>query len=204
MVFILCECTLNSFYNVASSCKAKNKSIMKAMLGVLPFVYYNGMLVMWLYYSPTILHRYFVPMTLAVAFGFGNMVGRMIVAHVIHDSFPYFNIAFVPMTVGALGAWSGLLTVQQQVWLLYALLAFGILVHSHFIYYVINRICVYLDINCLTIKRKYVDGTPVSSPSAKVSTPGKVRTSTRKAAAAAAAIIAETPQRPYGRKTKRK
>jgi hypothetical protein len=43
-------------------------------------------------------------MAVLLTFGltFGNMVGHMIVAHVVHDKFPYFNVNFIAFTVGTI------------------------------------------------------------------------------------------------------
>lgn len=145
-------CQNCSFQNLYQHCKATKKSIWLPLTGVLPYVYHCVVLTAWLHYCPQLLSNHLVPMILGFGLGFGNVVGRMIVAHTIHDRFPYWNINYVLPTVGAVSAAYNLLSVAQQVNLIYLSMAVSAAVHGHFVWQVIQKTCSYLKIRCFHIK----------------------------------------------------
>ena len=147
-----------SLFNTLSSCRQQKKSLPLAMAGLLPFIFQTVAVVSWLEYSPHIFQNHFITFAMFMTFAFGNIVGRMIVAHVVNQDFPYFNINLVLLGIGATLSASHkyypLLTQQQEVLYLRSIVVIAFIIHLRFILNVINDICSFLDINCLTIKRK--------------------------------------------------
>ncbi len=72
-------------------------------------IVFAGLIVTWLHASPLLLKSYLHIVILSTGVAFGNIVGRMIVAHVVHDRFPYWNWNFLPLLLGALNAYSDLI-----------------------------------------------------------------------------------------------
>eukprot|EP00158_Paraphelidium_tribonemae_P005070 Partr_v1_DN27141_c0_g2_i5_m15773 putative phosphotransferase 1 len=142
----------SSFHSVYVKCRADNKSYLQALLGLLPFVYFAGVLCLWLHNSPQLMSANMVAVLLFVCFAFGNIVGRMIVDHVVHEEFPYFNPNLALMTAGLIMSRFGILAGPVEILYLYACISISLFLHAHFCVDVIDQICEYLDINCLTLK----------------------------------------------------
>ncbi|KAK7545683.1 ethanolaminephosphotransferase 1 [Phyllosticta paracitricarpa] len=88
---------------------------------------------------------------------FGRMTTKIILAHLTRQPFPYWTIMLVPMIVGAiivnlpfLGiGWT--VTESFELWYLRIYFVFAAVVYAKWAVLVINSICTYLGINCLTI-----------------------------------------------------
>jgi ethanolaminephosphotransferase len=90
--------------NITRHCRETKKSVAAVLPGLIPIFAFSGLVVGWLWASPSLLVNHLTVFVIASAIGFGNIVGRMIVAHVVHDPFPYWNWSFLPMLAGALNA----------------------------------------------------------------------------------------------------
>ncbi|KAI8823603.1 uncharacterized protein EV422DRAFT_521614 [Fimicolochytrium jonesii] len=97
---------VGSASNVAAACRTnRNKNFGGALLGLLPFVAFVGSIVSWAATSPTILVHHIVPFSLLIGTLFAHQVGKMIIAHVCHRPFPYFDFpTTVVLVLGNLSA----------------------------------------------------------------------------------------------------
>ncbi|KAJ1988193.1 hypothetical protein H4R33_002525 [Dimargaris cristalligena] len=152
----------NSIHNVFEARRQARLPILPALVSFLPFVFASTMAYLWLDASTGLLTQHLVAFFAFVTFGFGYTVGRMIVAHVTKASFPIFNMMFIPILVGAVNAnlaqrgLPHLFPLAQEHYYVYFCVAYAVVVYLHFAMTVINQICQYLDIWCLTIKHKKV------------------------------------------------
>ncbi|CAD6587178.1 MAG: hypothetical protein ASARMPRED_003016 [Alectoria sarmentosa] len=93
----------------------------------------------------------------------GLPVAPIILAHLTRQPFPYWTVMLVPLLGGAvLGNLPrvGLspVTVEVELWYLRAYFVFAMVVYFRWALLVINSICAYLGINCLTITKKPAPG----------------------------------------------
>lgn len=133
----------------------------EAVRGLTPFFTYYASIAGLVYYRPEILSEYGIALVLSIGSTMAFCVGRIILAHLTLQGFPYFNTAmlipsvqlvvaqlfvkgfkFDPSTVSFYVAWIG--------WLVTAV------IHMGFVFEVINEITSYLDIYALTIKHKHI------------------------------------------------
>ncbi|OZJ04731.1 hypothetical protein BZG36_01822 [Bifiguratus adelaidae] len=147
--------------NVITATRAKKEPIMKPLLGLIPFTICSLLAYAWLVASPTLVTEHCVLWSLYIGLSFGYTVGQVITAHVTKAPFPYVNIMMAPLMIGAVNAnlpflantkpfYSGLNEVLYVV----ACFGFALFMYALFALSVINDICDYFDINCLTIKHK--------------------------------------------------
>ncbi|KAI8319250.1 Choline/ethanolaminephosphotransferase [Martensiomyces pterosporus] len=149
-----------SFVNISKACREQGKDVLSAYADAVPFVASITSVIIWLNASPVILSEHLVLFLLFVGFAFSYIVGRVIVAHVTGAPFPKLNRMHIPVFLGtanALAPHVGLTKVfdgQSEVYLVWVCLAYTAAQYAHFALEVIDTICSYLDINCLTIKQK--------------------------------------------------
>ncbi|KAJ2055905.1 hypothetical protein GGI17_006463 [Coemansia sp. S146] len=160
MGVMLIPTVYTSFSNIASACREQNKSVLSAFADSVPFVASIASMVVWLAASPNVLHQHLVLFLMFAGFAFSYIVGRVIVAHVTGAPFPKLNRMHVPIFFGTANAIAPMLGLakmfdgENEVVLIWICLAYTALQYAHFALEVINTICAYLDINCLTIKHK--------------------------------------------------
>lgn len=161
-LFLIALNLIASIVNIRAHCRDKKISIFSTLPGLIPYALLIGSMVAWLHASPYLLQKHIVAVILAFGICFGNMVGQMIVKHVTHDKFPYFNLSLMPLIVGAIVSqarehagmgkqWP--ITVEHEIYYVYGCLSVAVYLHTHFVLGVIGEICRYLDIYCLTIKQ---------------------------------------------------
>ncbi|KAL8868819.1 MAG: hypothetical protein Q9198_008055 [Flavoplaca austrocitrina] len=100
-----------------------------------------------------------------MSFVFGRMTTKIILAHLTRQPFPMWTIMLFPLIGGAiLGNLPRLglpaVTAPVELWYLRAYFVFALVVYFRWAVLVINSICDYLGINCLTI-------TPRAAPNQK-------------------------------------
>jgi ethanolaminephosphotransferase len=146
--------------NVVAALRKEGKPILPAMMRMLPLFPHMIMTTIWLKLSPRVLEHRMVYVTLYLGFAFSFQVGRMIVSYVTKYRYPRTNILLLP-----LGIWVTNLLVHtyahftvipleyENAWI-YGSLAYGFGVYMDFALSVINDICAYFDIYCLSIKHK--------------------------------------------------
>ena len=147
------------------------KARRKAKLPVLPvFLDWTPMLVYcfgtgaWLFspYSSLLSHNRLVLFCLTMSFVFGRLTTKIILHHLVRQPFPYWTVMLVPLLGGAVLANLPRLGLPQitptlEVWYLRGYFVFAVTAYMRWALLTINKICAFLDINCLTIKPKTQD-----------------------------------------------
>lgn len=134
-----------------------------AFVDLFPMVSFVALNWLWLWGSPSdIVHTQGILFSLVMGLEFAMIVGRTILAHLLHMRFPRLYPGLLLLLPGALnscarllpGHEQGFLTAGQERTYVLVYAAVTTLLYSHFVLTVINQFCAYLDINCLTIKKK--------------------------------------------------
>lgn len=153
---------LGLFYNAYEALKNVNKVYKgkdnQAAKGMLPFVVLWIGMAAWVGVAPYLIHEYMIVFLLTFGLIFALLVGRIITAHVTHQSFPMYNpLVFIPYAAVAshyasslFGGWP----IVHDLYFLYVSLGFSLAVYGLFVAEVIQEITEYLDIGCLYIKHK--------------------------------------------------
>ena len=148
-------------YNVVEARRKANLPIAPIFLDWIPIVVYTGAICAWLGspYSSLLDEQHLILFCLTMSFVFGRMTTKIILAHLTRQPFPYWTVMLLPLLGGAALAnlpRLGYTALTPQTELLYLRLYFGFaaVVYFRWAYLVINSICAYLDINCLTITPK--------------------------------------------------
>lgn len=122
---------------------------------------YTGSIGAWLYspYSTLMRENRLVLFCLTMSLVFGRMTTKIILAHLTRQPFPYWTVMLVPLVGGAiLGNLPRLglpgVSATAELWYLRYYFVFAIVVYFRWALLVINSICSYLGINCLTIPEK--------------------------------------------------
>jgi len=157
-------------YNVVRARQARNLPVAPVFLEWTPMLVYVGAIGAWLYspYSTLMRENRLVLFCLTMSFVFGRMTTKIILAHLTRQPFPYWTVMLVPLVGGAiLGNLPrvGLPAVGTQVelWYLRSYFVFAVMVYFRWAFLVINSICDYLGINCLTITPKSVPNESIES-----------------------------------------
>lgn len=148
-------------YNVVQARRRQNLPILPVFLEWTPMIVYTASCGAWLYspYSSMLTHNRLVLFCLTMSFVFGRLTTKIILHHLTRQPFPYWTILLLPLVGGAfLGNLPrfGFAAVHPatELWYLRAYFVFALLAYMRWAYVVIDKICAYLDINCLTIKRR--------------------------------------------------
>ncbi|CAO3641321.1 unnamed protein product [Cunninghamella echinulata] len=136
-----------------------DKSVIKALFGLLPFILMSYITYEWMCLWPDLVTKHlalFIPV-LGLLFGF--QVGLMILSHVAKLPFPYVNTPVLGLlSLGYLYAYletTGHITIQKDHRsIVTGLLVITIVHYTRFSLNVIQQICGFLDIGCLYIKKK--------------------------------------------------
>lgn len=151
-----------SSMNVMEACKKQNRPFLPALGGLVPFFSLSGLVWIWLASAPHIVHEYQIPFTFFTGLSFAYMVGNLILAHVTKREIPQWNVLFLPVLLGAADAAIGKLTPagpflsspEHTSAYIYFCLGLSLSAYGFFVTEVIDDICRFFDINCLTIKHK--------------------------------------------------
>lgn len=152
---------VGKYYNKINSgnpVKAKRQSEL-AFKGMYPFFIYYAVCIFLVWQYPEFLSKYAIPLILSIGCTIAFSVGRMILAHLTLQSFPYIQFPmFVPMaqyliclfTINVFG-YNYDNVLHSVSWL-----GFGVTlgIHGMFIAEIIYEITTYLDIYALSIKHK--------------------------------------------------
>lgn len=157
-------------YNVIQSRRSQGLPVAPVFLEWTPIAVFVGAAGAWLYspYSFLMRDNRLVLFCITMSFVFGRMTTKIILAHLTRQPFPYWTVMLIPLIGGAvLGNLPriGLPAVSAAVELSYlrAYLVFATVVYFRWALLVINSICAYLDINCLTITNKPAPNQSVGS-----------------------------------------
>ncbi len=86
-----------SFYNVWSYKKQHNKPMRSAVRHLVSLIFFEAIVFLWYYLETALWHAHMAWLLMTVGVLFGEIVGRLIVAHLCHE-----DIAFVPRPMYAL------------------------------------------------------------------------------------------------------
>lgn len=148
-------------YNVWKARRAKGLPLAPVFLEWTPMVIFTGSLVAWLGSpeSHLLKDNHLCLLCLTLSFVFGRMTTKIILAHLTKQPFPYWTVLLAPLIGGA-----ALVNIQHlglkpisadlELYYLYAYLVFAMIVYFRWAILVINAICKFLGINCLTIPRE--------------------------------------------------
>jgi ethanolaminephosphotransferase len=144
--------------NVIRARRQNNLPILPVFLEWTPMAVYSLSIAAWLFspYSTLVRENHLVLFCLTMSFVFGRMTTKIILAHLTHQPFPYWTVMLWPLLGGAvLGNLPtfGIQPVSANSELLYlrAYFVFAVIVYFRWAFLVIDSICAYLGINCLTI-----------------------------------------------------
>ena len=147
--------------NVVKARRAQNLPVAPVFLEWTPIFIFMSSSGAWLYSPHTTLLREnrLVLFCVTMSFVFGRMTTKIILAHLTRQPFPYWTVMLVPLIGGVvLGNLPriGLSAVDPafELWYLRGYLVFAVVVYFRWALLVINSICAYLEINCLTITMK--------------------------------------------------
>nr|OQO30584.1 hypothetical protein B0A51_01211 [Rachicladosporium sp. CCFEE 5018] len=144
--------------NVARARREKGLSWMPLMLEWTPMVVFVGSLIAWFGspHSHILTNNHITLLCLTLSFVFGRMTTKIILAHLTHQPFPYWTALLIPLVGGAVLAWLPLLGMPAvsptfEAAYLWAYFALSLVVYFRWAFLVVNAICDYLGITCLTI-----------------------------------------------------
>ncbi|KAL1879321.1 hypothetical protein VTK73DRAFT_7158 [Phialemonium thermophilum] len=145
-------------YHVIKARRSRNLPVAPVFLEWTPMVVFSLSIGSWLYspHSTLMAENHLVLFCLTMAFVFGRMTTKMILAHLTRQPFPFWTVMLWPLIGGALIGnlpIFGLPPVSAKVELLYlwAYFFFAMVVYFRWAYLVTTSICEFLGINCLTI-----------------------------------------------------
>lgn len=145
-------------YNVVHARREQGLPIAPVFLEWAPMIVFSGALVAWLGspHSSILKDNHLCLLCLTLSFVFGRMTTKTILAHLTRQAYPYWTLLLVPLVGGALLVnlpYLGIQSVSAQVELLYlwGYFVLATVVYFRWAFLVINAICDYLGIECLTI-----------------------------------------------------
>ncbi|KAH7373964.1 hypothetical protein KP509_17G081300 [Ceratopteris richardii] len=162
MLFAVTPTVSFNVYNVYKVVKSRNGSMFMALAMLFPFFLLIGGITLWGWLSPTdILSNQAHLLIIGSGFGFGYMVGRMILAHLCDEpkglkTAMCLPLLFIPVAIAnALSArfLSGSPMVKEQI-VLGCFCAYTVCLYLHFAISVIHEITSALGIHCFRIARK--------------------------------------------------
>ena len=148
-------------YNVVKARRAQGLPIAPVFLEWAPILVYTLAIGAWLYspHSTLMRENRLVLFCLTMSFVFGRMTTKIILAHLTRQPFPYWTVMLVPLVGGAILGNLPLVGIPAvsaftELWYLRAYFVFALVAYFRWALLVINSICAYLGINCLTITEK--------------------------------------------------
>ncbi|KAJ9075300.1 hypothetical protein DSO57_1037420 [Entomophthora muscae] len=146
-----------SIYNAVFS--SGKKTGPSSLLGLAPFLLASGLGYLWLLASPHIFVTCLVPFIIFLGFTVAYNVGLIILAHLTKTPFPFFNHLYLFLIFGALNSnmpllfnRPALLQGPYEIAYVYYCMAHSVAFYFYYSSSVINEICEYFDIYCLSIK----------------------------------------------------
>ena len=150
--------------NVVKARRAANLPILPVFLEWTPMLVFCFSIGAWLFspYSNLLNDNRLVLFCLTMSFVFGRLTTKIILHHLVHQPFPYWTVMLLPLIGGAVLAnlpRVGLPAINPTVeaWYLRGYFVFALTAYMRWALLTIGRICTFLDINCLTIKKKTDD-----------------------------------------------
>ena len=151
--------------NVVKARRSKGLPVAPVFLDWTPMIIYTLACGGWLYspYSKLLRDQRLVLFCLTMSLVFGRMTTKIILAHLTRQPFPYWTVMLVPLIGGAV--FSNLpplgypeMSAANELLYLRCYFGFAMIAYFRWAILVINSICAYLGINCLTITNKSAPG----------------------------------------------
>lgn len=150
-----------SIYHVVNARRAADLPVAPVFLEWAPMLVFTGSIVAWLGSDDSHLleDNHLTLFCLILSLVFGRLTTKIILHHLTRQPFPYYTVLLVPLVGGAALAnlpRFGLDAVTPEFEHLYlqAYFVFALVVYGNWAWRVIDKICRFLDINCLTIKSR--------------------------------------------------
>lgn len=148
-------------YNVVQARRKNGLPVAPVFLEWTPMAVYTISIGLWVFspYSTLMEENHLMLFCSTLAFVFGRMTTKMILAHLTHQPFPYWTVMLWPLVGGAiLGNLPrfGLSQVSARFELnyLWGYFFFALVVYFRWAFLVVGSICEYLGINALTIPKE--------------------------------------------------
>ena len=148
--------------NVVKARRSQNLPLLPVFLEWIPMLVYTASTAAWLSspYSILLQENRLVLFCMTQSFVFGRMTTKIILAHLTRQRFPYWTVLMAPLVGGAvltnvprLGL-PRIMSSSVELWYLWAYFVFAVVVYFRWALLVINSICEYLGISCLTIPHR--------------------------------------------------
>jgi ethanolaminephosphotransferase len=144
--------------NVVKARRRDKLPVLPVFMEWTPMIIYTLAIGSWLYspYSTLMADNHLVLFCLTMSFVFGRMTTKIILAHLTRQPFPYWTVMLTPLVCGAILGNLPRLGLPQissvaELWYLRGYFVFALIVYFRWAFLVIDSICSYLGINCLTI-----------------------------------------------------
>lgn len=144
--------------NVVKARRANNLPVAPVFLEWTPIIIFTASCTAWLYspYTTLMKGNHLVLFSVTMAFVFGRMTTKIILAHLTRQPFPMWTVMLAPLIGGAVignlpRVGLPMVSASVELWYLRAYLVFALVVYFRWAFLVIGRICEFLDISCLTI-----------------------------------------------------
>ncbi|KAL9113341.1 MAG: hypothetical protein Q9227_002382 [Pyrenula ochraceoflavens] len=162
-------------HHVVQHRRRTHQPLLPVFLEWTPMLVYTFAAGSWLFspHSSLLTHNRLLLFCLTMSFVFGRLTTKIILHHLTKQPFPYWTILLAPLVGGAvLGNLPrfGLdrISPTAELYYLSAYFVFALVAYVRWALLVIDTMCAYLDINCLTIKKRGdINPKKVSTPQTK-------------------------------------
>lgn len=147
--------------NVVKARRANGLPVLSVFLEWIPMAVYTIAITLWVSspYSTLMKNNHLILFCFTMAFVFGRLTTKMILAHLTRQPFPYWTVMLYPLVGGAIiGNLPRIgfpqISAEMELYYLWAYLAFSMVVYFRWAWLVVTSICNYLGINALTIPKE--------------------------------------------------
>ncbi|KAJ4329239.1 hypothetical protein N0V84_000365 [Fusarium piperis] len=147
--------------NVVKARRANGLPVLPVFLEWIPMAVYTISITLWVFspYSTLMKNNHLVLFCFTMAFVFGRLTTKMILAHLTRQPFPYWTVMLYPLVGGAIignlpRIGFSQISAELELYYLWAYLAFSMVVYFRWAWLVVTSICNYLGINALTIPKE--------------------------------------------------
>ncbi|CAM1504676.1 Fc.00g022670.m01.CDS01 [Cosmosporella sp. VM-42] len=147
--------------NVVQARRKRGEPVAPVFLEWTPMAVYTISIALWVFspYSTLMPENHLMLFCLTMAFVFGRLTTKMILAHLTHQPFPYWTVMLIPLVGGAiLGNLPRIglpqVSAKFEYYYLWAYFFFSLVVYFRWAFLVVTSICNYLGINALTIPKE--------------------------------------------------